>query len=56
MIQQNYADESEIVSDFCKAHKICNKVASNDAFKIKYFLDRYKTQKTCHEAVDDCQH
>lgn len=54
MIQHNYADKSEIVSDFYKAHKMRNKVASNDAFKIKYYLDRYKTQKTCHEAVDDC--
>lgn len=56
MIQQNYADESEIVSDFCKAHKMCNKVASNDAFKIKYFLDRYKTQEIYDKVVDAFLH
>ena len=31
---------------------MCNKIVSGDAFMLKYFLDRYKTQGMRDKAVD----
>ena len=33
---------------------MCNKVVYKQPFMLKYCLDRYKTQKMCHKAVDVC--
>ena len=33
---------------------MCDRVVSEDPFLIVYCLDKYKTQKMCDEAVDDC--
>ena len=35
-------------------HKKCVSVASEDPFLIAYCLDKYKTQRMCDKAVDDC--
>ena len=31
---------------------MCDKSVLEDAFMLKYFLDRYKTQEMCHKAAD----
>ena len=33
---------------------MCERVVSEDPFMLIYYPDRYKTQKMCDEAVDDC--
>ena len=33
--------------------EICDKIVSEDPFKLKYCHDRYKTQEMCIRAVDD---
>ena len=33
---------------------MCDRVVPEDAFMLLYCSDRYKTQKICHEASDDC--
>ena len=32
---------------------MCDKVFSEDSFKLKNCLDRYKTQEMCDDAVDN---
>ena len=33
---------------------MCNRVAFEDPFMLKYCPNKYKTQKMCNKAVDDC--
>ena len=33
---------------------MCDKVVSENTFLIVYCPDKYKTQRMCDEAVDDC--
>ena len=37
-----------------KTQEIYDRVVSKDSFMQRYCPDRYKTQKMCEEAVDDC--
>ena len=32
---------------------MCDKIVSDDPFKLKYCHDKYKTQEMCNKAVDD---
>ena len=32
---------------------MCDRINSNDPFKLKYCDDRYKTQEMCNKAIDD---
>ena len=32
---------------------MCHKVFSEESFKLKYFLDRNKTQEMCDKAADN---
>ena len=40
--------------DQCKLQVLCDRVICEDPFIQIYCPDRYKTQKTSNEAVDDC--
>ena len=42
------------VSDQFKSQEVCDKIVFDDPFKLKYCHDKYKTQKMCAEAVDNC--
>ena len=33
--------------------KMCDEAVSNDHFKLKHYLDRYKTPEMCDKALDD---
>ena len=33
---------------------MCERFVSKDPFMVKYCLLRYKTQKMCDEAIDNC--
>ena len=34
---------------------MCDRVASEDPFMLVYCPDKYKSQRMCDEAVDDCR-
>ena len=40
------------VNDWYKTQEMCDKIVLEDAFMLKYFLDRYKTQEMCGKAAD----
>ena len=41
------------VPDQYKIQEMCDKIASDHPFKLKYCHDRYKTQEMCNKAIDD---
>ena len=41
------------VPDQYKTQEMCDKIVSEDPFKLKYCHNRYKTQEMCNKAVDD---
>ena len=46
--------EFDSIPDGSKTQEICDRVVSEDPFRIVYCPDKYKTQRMCEEAVDDC--
>ena len=42
------------IPHWCKTQEMCDKVNNKDPFTLIYYLNRYKTQKMCNDAVDDC--
>ena len=45
---------SDSIPNQYKTHEMCDRVVSEDAFLIVYWLDKNKTQRLYDEPVDDC--
>ena len=42
------------ITDRYETREICDRAIFEDPFMLAYYPDKYKTQRMCHEAVDDC--
>ena len=50
---ERYPSVFDSVLNQHKTQQMCDKIASEDPFKLTYCHDRHKTQEMCNKTVDD---